>query len=178
MATIELLSVPEPQFPPFLSRTGATTGPTGAVQTGPTGADSLITGPTGSLGATGADTGFTGPTGAASDFTNVDQLKEITTDLGNATGNQTLNLSLGNIFKATLTGSGTWTITNPAAVGKASTFTLFLTNGGAFVITWAVAPKWPGGMSPTFTTAGLDIITMTTLDEGTTWYASLSQDVK
>lgn len=98
--------------------------------------------------------------------------------LGNCTGDQTLDLSLGNVVTATLTGDGTWTITNPAASGKATTVSILLTNGGAFNITWAVAPKWPGGLEPTFTASGLDLITMTTVDGGTTWYASYAQDIK
>ena len=106
------------------------------------------------------------------------QVKETVNAMGNCTGNQTLDLSLGNVITATLTGLGIWTITNPAASGKSTTVTIFLTNGGAFVITWAVVPKWSGGVPPTFTAAGLDIVTLTTLDGGITWYGSLAQDVK
>ena len=97
---------------------------------------------------------------------------------GSCTGAQTLDLSLGNVITATLTGDGTWTITNPAASGKASTVSIFLTNGGAFTITWAVVPKWAGGIPPLLTVAGVDLIVLTTFDGGTTWYGSASLDLK
>jgi hypothetical protein len=98
--------------------------------------------------------------------------------MGNCTGNKTIDLSLGNVVTATLTGSGTWTITNPAAAGLHSTVTIYLRNGGAFTITWAVVPKWPYGVPLTFTVSGLDILVLTTEDGGTTWYASMNPDVK
>jgi hypothetical protein len=108
----------------------------------------------------------------------VAQIQEKVNVLGNCTGNKTLDLSLGNVVSATLTGSGTWTITNPAAAGLCSTVTIWLTNGGAFTITWAVPPMWAGGIAPTLTASGLDILTLETIDGGTTWSASVALDVK
>jgi hypothetical protein len=145
------------------------TGPTGAVITGPTGATSLTTGPTGAI-----QTGPTGPTGTLAS-NDVGQIKETVNALGSVTGPQTIDLVSGNVVTAT-PGSGTWSITGPTN-GKSSTLTLILTNPGAN-ITWAVPPKWPGGMVPTLTVAGVDIITLTSVDGGVTWYASLAQDVK
>lgn len=146
------------------------TGPTGAsltgpasISTGPTGAASISTGPTGAI-----QTGPTGPT----------LLTEDVIALGNCTGNQTLNLALGNVFSATLTGSGTWTLSNPGAAGKSTTVTIWLTNGGAFTITWATPPKWSGGVAPVLTASGLDIISLTTIDGGTTWCANYDPDMK
>lgn len=228
MANIELLVVPEPQFPNFLQRTanavtgptgsgmtgptgaiqtGPTgaiqTGPTGAIQTGPTGAASTQTGPTGAIqtgptgavisGPTGADSTQTGPTGAiqtgptgavisgptganslttgptgVESFAAVGQVIEDVNAMGNCTGNKTVDLSLGNVVTATLTGAGIWDFSNVAAAGKSSTVMFKLTNAGTN-ITWNPVPKWQGGTPPTMTAAGVDILIFNTVDGGTTW---------
>ncbi len=93
--------------------------------------------------------------------------------MGNCTGNKTVDLSIGNVVTATLTGPGIWTITNPVPLGKTSTVVFILTNPGVN-ITWASIPKWAGGIAPTLTTTGVDIIVMSTVDGGTTWYARLA----
>jgi len=108
----------------------------------------------------------------------IHQVIESVNAKGACTGNQTFNLTLGNVVTATLTGAGIWTITNPAPSGKSSTVTFILTNAGAFVITWAVVPKWPGGIPPVFTAAGTDVVILTTTDGGTTWYASVSLNLR
>lgn len=102
------------------------------------------------------------------------QVRENVQVLGNLTGNQTLDLSAGNVITATLTGLGIWTFSNVAPAGKCSTVTLILTNPGAFVITWASVPKWPGGVPPVLSAAGVDVLILTTVDGGTTWYGSSS----
>lgn len=130
------------------------------------------------MAANGAAYALTSPSYPQIALPDVQVFSETVNVKGNCTGAQTIDLSLGNVVTATLTGDGTWTFTNPAPSGKATTASIFLTNGGAFTITWAVPPLWPGGMAPTFTASGLDIITMTTMDGGTTWYASYAQDVK
>lgn len=101
------------------------------------------------------------------------QVKEAVNAMGSCTGAQVVDLSLGNVVTATLTGSGTWTFSNVAASGKASTVMLILTNAGTN-ITWSPVPKWPGGVAPTMTAAGVDILTFTTVDGGTTWHGVAS----
>jgi len=104
---------------------------------------------------------------------NLFQVKEIVNAMGNCTGNKTVDLSLGNVVTATLTGSGTWTFSNVAASGKCSTVMFILTNAGTN-ITWSPVPKWAGGSPPTMTAAGVDILVFSTVDGGTTWNAVAS----
>jgi hypothetical protein len=81
-------------------------------------------------------------------------------------------LSTANNFARTVTSGGTITMTNPPS-GKAFGFTLALTNGGGYVITWT-GVKWAGGItSPTLTTSGTDIIVIYTYDGGSTYYGFL-----
>ena len=122
--------------------------------------------------------GYSAYSGFSASLNPLGQVIENINAKGNCTGAQTLDLSLGNVITATLTGDGTWTITNPAASGKASTVSIFLTNGGAFTITWAIVPKWVGGVAPSLTVAGIDLIMLTTLDGGTTWYGTSTLDLK
>jgi hypothetical protein len=102
------------------------------------------------------------------------QVKEAVNVMGNCTGNKVVDLSLGNVVTATMTGTGIWTFSNVAVSGKCSTVTFVLTNAGAFAITWSPVPKWPAATPPTMTVAGVDILVFTTTDGGTTWYAVAS----
>jgi hypothetical protein len=45
--------------------------------------------------------------------------------------------------------------------------------GTAYTITWPASVKWPSGTAPTLTSTNLksDIIILTTVDGGTTWFA-------
>ncbi len=91
--------------------------------------------------------------------------------LGSISGANNLDFSLGHIITATLTGATTFTITNyPSGAGS---FTLILTNPSTN-ITWADTILWAGGTEPTWTTTGVDILTLMTPDSGTTWYGFLS----
>ena len=53
---------------------------------------------------------------------------------------------------------------------RSATFSLVLTNGGAYTVTWPSSVKWAGGTIPSLTASGIDIITFLTVDGGTTWY--------
>lgn len=91
------------------------------------------------------------------------------------------DLSTGNIFYKTITGSTVFTKTNVPISGKTVGFTLELTNGGSAALTWTSlgTVTWAGGTIPTFTTSGLDIIELYTRDGGTTWRAFLAaKDIK
>jgi hypothetical protein len=101
--------------------------------------------------------------------------KEIVNAIGSATGAKTIDLTLGNIVTATTTGITTWTVTNPAVSGKCSSFVLILTNGGSAAQTWMSGTKWPGGVAPTLTASGVDVLTFFTIDGGTTWRGVLSE---
>ena len=86
-------------------------------------------------------------------------------------GTDTIDLELGNVVSATVsTATQTFTFTNPSATAKACSFTLFLTNGGSQTVNWPGTVDWAGGTAPTLTTSGVDVLTFTTLDNGTIWY--------
>ena len=95
-------------------------------------------------------------------------------------GTDAIDVSAGNVVTATVsTGTQTFTFTNPSATGKACSFTLHLTNGGSQTVNWPGAVDWAGGSAPSLTSSGLDVITFTTIDAGTTWLGFLAgADVK
>lgn len=87
--------------------------------------------------------------------------------LGNVTGATSISLASGGIVTATATGNTTFTFDDPP-VG-ATEWTLVLTNGGAFTITWPTT-TWAGATAPTLTASGVDVIRFTSPNGGTTWY--------
>ena len=103
------------------------------------------------------------------------KIVETVVALGNSGTAANINLNLGTVFTATLTGSATFTITNP---GTVSSFTLILTNdatpnrsvafaGGTFL--------YPGGaasLARTTAANAIDVWFFMTPNGGTTWYGS------
>ena len=88
-----------------------------------------------------------------------------------AGGTDAIDITSGNVVTATVsTGTQTFTFTNPSATGKACSFTLILTNGGSQTVNWPASVDWAGGSAPSLTSSGVDILTFTTVDEGTIWY--------
>jgi hypothetical protein len=86
------------------------------------------------------------------------------------TGAQTIDLELGNFVTLTQTGQVTLTVTHPAATGKGCGFVLEVVNGGAYSgLVWFTNIKWPGGVAPSLTAAGTDVLAFMTHDAGTTW---------
>lgn len=85
-------------------------------------------------------------------------------------GTQDIDLTLGNVVTGTVdTSTTTFTFSNPTAAGDACSFTLILTNGGSQTVNWPASVDWAGATAPTLTAAGVDVLTFTTLDGGTTW---------
>lgn len=93
--------------------------------------------------------------------------------LGNVSGQQTINLQLGNVVTATSVGDTLWVFSNPPTTGNTGTITLILTNGGVGTQYWPTTVKWSDG-EPTLTSSGTDIIIFVTTNGGTTWYGVLS----
>lgn len=80
-----------------------------------------------------------------------------------------MDLATANLFAKTIAAATTFTLSNVPASGKVACFILDLSNGAAFTITWWAGIKWPGGVAPTLTAAGRDMLGFITHDGGTTW---------
>lgn len=73
-----------------------------------------------------------------------------------------------NFFKKTCTGSHTISFTNVPSGGSWAGI-IELTNGGLGVLTLPSGSTWEGGAAPTLSSSGLDILTVFTMDGGTSW---------
>lgn len=80
-----------------------------------------------------------------------------------------IDLNTASFFTKTIAANTTFTIANTPAAGRVASFILELTNGGAFTVTWWAGVKWAGGVVPTLTVSGVDILGFYTTDGGTTW---------
>lgn len=80
-----------------------------------------------------------------------------------------INLSLGNYFSKTISGTTTFTVSNVPTTGSAIAIILDLTNGGSATVNWWSGVKWPSGTAPTLTASGRDVLGFFTYDGGTTW---------
>jgi hypothetical protein len=80
-----------------------------------------------------------------------------------------INLSTGNYFTRTISGTTTLTVSNTPSSGTAASFILDLTNGGSATVNFFANVKWAGGVAPTLTAAGRDALGFYTYDAGTTW---------
>ena len=90
-----------------------------------------------------------------------------------------IDLATGNLFTKTITTDTTLTISNALADGNVNSFVLELTNGGSAIITWFSGVKWAGGIAPTLTASGKDILGFYSHDGGTTWnILGVNKDVK
>ena len=94
-----------------------------------------------------------------------------------SSGTVTLNLAQGNFFEFTLTENVTgWTFQNPATSGTASSWIIKITQhaSSAKEVAYPSAVKWAGGVDHVMSTAtgAIDIVSMFTIDGGTTIYAN------
>ena len=80
-----------------------------------------------------------------------------------------IDLSAGNYFTKTISGTTTFTVSNTASSGTVNSFILDLTNGGSATVNWWSGVKWAGGTAPTLTASGRDVLGFFTEDGGTTW---------
>jgi len=92
-------------------------------------------------------------------------IKEVST----AISASAIDLSAGNYFTKTISGTTTFTISNAAASGTVNSFILQITNGGSATVNWFSGVKWAGGTAPTLTASGYDDLGFFTIDGGTTW---------
>jgi hypothetical protein len=80
-----------------------------------------------------------------------------------------LDLTLAGYFAKTVAANTAFTVSGVPAAGSVASFVLDITNGGAYTVTWWAGLKWPGGLVPTLTAAGRDVLAFYTHDGGTTW---------
>lgn len=93
-------------------------------------------------------------------------------------GTVTLDLAQGNFFEFTLTENVTgWTFSNLASSGTASSWIIKITQhaSSAKTVAYPAAIKWAGGTDHVMSTAtgSIDIVSMFTIDGGTTIYANI-----
>lgn len=80
-----------------------------------------------------------------------------------------IDLSAGNYFTKTISGTTTFTVSNVATSGDVGAFVLVLTNGGSATVNWFSGVTWASGTAPTLTASGVDVLAFFTIDGGTTW---------
>lgn len=91
----------------------------------------------------------------------------------------TVDCSLGSYFTKTITAVTNFTATNVPASGTCASIMLELTNGGSQTVTWFTGVTWAGGVAPTLTAAGVDVLGFYTLNGGTSWRGFLmAKDIK
>jgi len=49
-----------------------------------------------------------------------------------------------------------------------------LVNGGSQTVNWPSSVDWPGGVVPTLTTSGTDILVFLTFDGGVIWHGVIA----
>jgi hypothetical protein len=85
-------------------------------------------------------------------------------------GTQDIDLEAGNVVTATVdTSETTFTFSN-ALANDASSFTLILTNGGSQTVNWPATVRWEGGVAPSLTSSGVDILVFFSVKPSTDWY--------
>ena len=98
---------------------------------------------------------------------------EESTAITSSSNAATLDLHTGTNFTHTLTENVTYTFSNSGAVGRASAFTLKVTQDStARTITWPSSVDWKNATAPTLSTASgaVDVFVFITYDGGTTYY--------
>lgn len=87
---------------------------------------------------------------------------------------ETLDIETANVHDVTLTDNCTFTFSNPASSGTATSFTLLCRQDvtGDRAVTWPASVKWNAGITPVLLTASgdVDMFSFFTVDGGTTWY--------
>jgi hypothetical protein len=112
------------------------------------------------------------PNGVSSFFSSV-------TEKRTAISASDIDLTAGNYFTKTISGTTTFTVSNVPSSGNAVCIILDLTNGGSATINWWSNVKWVQGTAPTLTSSGRDVLAFFTHDAGTIWSGFLlGQDVR
>jgi hypothetical protein len=80
-----------------------------------------------------------------------------------------IDLSAGNYFTKTISGTTTFTLANVPSSGTVAAFVLDLTNGGSATTNLWANITWASGTPPTLTASGRDVLGFFTHNGGTTW---------
>lgn len=88
--------------------------------------------------------------------------------LGAVSGAVELDLSAASCFSLTAAGNITISFSN-AQAGAHNWLTLYITNGGAYTITWPGSVSWHVATAPALQAAGLDVLGFMSVDGGTLW---------
>jgi len=85
-----------------------------------------------------------------------------------AVGALDIDCSTGNIFTKSISGNSTFTFSNPASSGTATSFLLIIeyTSG---TITWPASVEWPDDTAPELTASTVAVFSFLTTDGGTTY---------
>ena len=96
----------------------------------------------------------------------------------NTSTNASLSLAAGNIHAVNIGGNCVLSLTNPPASGKAGSITVIINRTADNPdISFGGTVKWAGGVAPVFNgkaTGVIDIVTLITINGGTTWYGFVS----
>ncbi len=93
---------------------------------------------------------------------------------GNSSTAITLDWTNGTAQKVTLTGSVTFTLSNPVT-GTAYVIRI-ATGAGSFTATWPMTVLWPGGTAPTITATASKVDLINLYWDGTSYYGSFAQN--
>jgi Iap family predicted aminopeptidase len=105
--------------------------------------------------------------------------KNVSTAVTSSSGTLTLNASLGDYFTVTLTENvTTLAFSNLPGAGYGTTIMLQITQHASSpkTFTFPASFKWAGGSAGTIsaTNSAVDVLAITTFDNGTTWRATLA----
>jgi len=100
------------------------------------------------------------------------------TTISSSSGTLTLNLREGNFFEVDLSENvTTFTVSNPASSGRASSFALKVIQGASnYTIDFGASVKWASGTAPTLSSTdnAVDVFVFFTIDGGTNIYGFTS----
>lgn len=96
------------------------------------------------------------------------------TDNGNSSTADTIDWTLSNKQRSTLTGNVTYTFTAPP--GPCNLILKILTGAGSFTATWPATVKWSAGAAPTITTTASRADIISFYYDGTNYYGSYVQN--
>lgn len=90
------------------------------------------------------------------------------TDDGNSSTADTIDWTLSNKHKSTLTGNVTYTFTAPG--GPCNLIFKVIQGAGPYTITWPASVKWPGGVAPIISTGNAAVDIFSFYYDGSNYY--------